>query len=83
MVSADAVEQTPEVASGYDTHYLRGIARLGERLVILLGLGGLFGDVDAAALAAAAGRDADPPGHHLELSVRGPGEARGWLPGNS
>jgi len=55
MVSADAVEPTPEVASGYDTQYLRGIAKLGERLVILLDLAGLFGEADAAALAAAAG----------------------------
>jgi purine-binding chemotaxis protein CheW len=55
MVPNDAVEQTPEVASGYDTSYLRGIAKLGERLVILLDLGGLFGEVDAAALAATAG----------------------------
>jgi purine-binding chemotaxis protein CheW len=54
MVSSEAVEQTPEVASGYDTQYLRGIAKLGERLVILLDLAGLFGEVDAAALAAAA-----------------------------
>jgi purine-binding chemotaxis protein CheW len=54
MVSADAVEQTPEVASGYDTQYLKGIAKLGERLVILLDLAGLFGEADAAALVAAA-----------------------------
>jgi purine-binding chemotaxis protein CheW len=53
MVSSDAVEQTPEVASGYDTSYLRGIAKLGERLVILLDLAGLFDEADAAALAAA------------------------------
>jgi purine-binding chemotaxis protein CheW len=51
MVPNDAVEQTPEVASGYDANYLRGIAKLGERLVILLDLGGLFGDADAAAIA--------------------------------
>jgi purine-binding chemotaxis protein CheW len=55
MVSADAVEQTPDVAAGYDTQYLKGIAKLGERLVILLDLGGLFGETDAAALVAAAG----------------------------
>jgi purine-binding chemotaxis protein CheW len=55
MVSADAIEQTPEVASGYDTQYLKGIAKLGERLVILLDLAGLFGEADAAALVAAAG----------------------------
>jgi purine-binding chemotaxis protein CheW len=54
MVSSESVEQTPEVASGYDTQYLRGIAKLGERLVILLDLAGLFGEVDAAALVAAA-----------------------------
>jgi purine-binding chemotaxis protein CheW len=53
MVSNEAVEPTPEVASGYDTSYLRGIAKLGERLVILLDLAGLFGEADAAALAAA------------------------------
>lgn len=55
MVSADSIEQTPEVASGYDTQYLKGIAKLGERLVILLDLTGLFGEADAAALVAAAG----------------------------
>ena len=54
MVSSESVEQTPDVASGYDTQYLRGIAKLGERLVILLDLAGLFGEVDAAALVAAA-----------------------------
>ena len=53
MVSSESVEQTPEVASGYDTQYLRGIAKLGERLVILLDLAGLFGEVDAAAMVAA------------------------------
>jgi purine-binding chemotaxis protein CheW len=52
MVPSDAIEQTPEVASGYDTQYLRGIAKLGERLVILLDLTALFGEVDAAALVA-------------------------------
>jgi purine-binding chemotaxis protein CheW len=55
MVPAEAVEQTPDVASGYDAAYLRGIAKLGERLVILLDLGGLFGEADAAAIAATAG----------------------------
>ena len=54
MVSSESVEQTPDVASGYDTQYLRGIAKLGERLVILLDLAGLFGEADAAAMVAAA-----------------------------
>jgi len=54
MVSSDAIEPTPEVAAGADAAYLRGIAKLGERLIILLALDGLFGEADAAALAAAA-----------------------------
>jgi purine-binding chemotaxis protein CheW len=44
MVREDAVEPTPEVASGYDSGYIRGIAKLGEQLVILLDLSALFGD---------------------------------------
>jgi purine-binding chemotaxis protein CheW len=52
MVPLDSIEQTPDVASGSDTQYLRGIAKLGERLVILLDLTGLFGEADAAALVA-------------------------------
>jgi chemotaxis signal transduction protein len=42
------------VAAGYDAGYLRGIAKLGEQLIILLDLDGLFGASDAAALLAAA-----------------------------
>jgi purine-binding chemotaxis protein CheW len=48
MVPVDAVEQTPEVASGGVGAYLRGIAKLGEHLVILLDLGGLLGEATAA-----------------------------------
>ena len=54
MVPADAIEPTPEVAAGVDAAYLRGIAKLGERLIILLELDGLFGDADVDALVAAA-----------------------------
>jgi purine-binding chemotaxis protein CheW len=54
MVSGDAIEATPDVAAGSDSGYLRGIAKLGERLIILLDLDGLFGDVAAAAIAAVA-----------------------------
>ena len=54
MVSSDAIEPTPDVAAGSDSGYLRGIAKLGERLIILLDLDGLFGDVAAAAIAAVA-----------------------------
>ena len=53
MIAADAIEPTPEVAAGVDAAYLRGIAKLGERLIILLDLNGLFGEADADALAAA------------------------------
>ncbi len=52
MVAEDAVEPTPEVASGYDAGYIRGIAKLGKDLVILLNLGVLFGDEEVQARAA-------------------------------
>ena len=54
LVPADAVEATPEVAAGADAEYLRGIANLGDRLVLLLELAGLFGIEDQRALAGAA-----------------------------
>src|SRR5204863_6817255 len=44
MVPAEAIAATPEVASG-EAEYLRGIANLGDRLVILLDLDGLFGEL--------------------------------------
>jgi purine-binding chemotaxis protein CheW len=44
MVAEEAVEATPQVASGYDSAYIRGIAKLGEELVILLDLRALFAD---------------------------------------
>jgi len=48
------VEPTPEVAAGDDAEYLRGIAKLGDRLVLLLELDGLFGLDEQSALAGAA-----------------------------
>ncbi len=54
MVPGSAIEPTPEVAAGTDASYLRGIAKLGERLVILLDLDGLFGEGEQAGLATAA-----------------------------
>jgi purine-binding chemotaxis protein CheW len=54
MIAAEAIEPTPDVAAGHDAAYLRGIAKLGERLIILLDLDGLFGAADAAALVATA-----------------------------
>ena len=44
MLSEDAVEPTPEVVSGRDSAYIRGIAKLADELVILLDLGALFAD---------------------------------------
>jgi purine-binding chemotaxis protein CheW len=52
MVSEDSVEPTPEVASGGDAASIRGIAKLGDELVILLNLGTLFGDHEVQARAA-------------------------------
>ena len=52
MVAEDAVEPTPEVAAGYDSGYIRGIAKLAGELVILLDLRALFGDHLPVALAA-------------------------------
>jgi purine-binding chemotaxis protein CheW len=54
LVPTDAVEPTPAVAGGADAEYLRGIAKLGGRLVLLLELDGLFGVEERTALAGAA-----------------------------
>jgi len=54
MIAGDAIEPTPEVAADADHDYLRGIAKLGDRLIILLSLDGLFGDAEQTALAATA-----------------------------
>jgi purine-binding chemotaxis protein CheW len=53
LIDEGAVEPTPPVAAGVDAAYVRGIARLDDRLVILLQLDGLFGDVERDALRAA------------------------------
>jgi purine-binding chemotaxis protein CheW len=47
MVSEEAVEPTPSVASGDDSAYIRGIAKLGDELVILLDLKALFVEDEA------------------------------------
>jgi purine-binding chemotaxis protein CheW len=54
LLPLDSVEPTPEVAAGDDAEYLRGIAKLGDRLVLLLELDGLFGLEEQEALAGAA-----------------------------
>ena len=53
LLPLDSVEATPGVA-GADAEYLRGIAKLGDRLVLLLELDGLFGLEEQGALAGAA-----------------------------
>ena len=55
MIPDDAIEPTPAaVSSTTESHYLRGIAKLGEVLVILLEMDALFGQDDRAALGRAA-----------------------------
>jgi purine-binding chemotaxis protein CheW len=54
LLPLDSVESTPGVAAGADAEYLRGIAKLGDRLVLLLELDGLFGLDEQDALAGAA-----------------------------
>ena len=53
MVSDSAVEPTPAVATGPDAAFVRGIARLDDRLVILLALDALFGAAEIGELAVA------------------------------
>jgi purine-binding chemotaxis protein CheW len=53
MVSDADIDETPDVTVK-DAAYLRGIAKLGDRLVILLDLDGLFGELGAEAVAASA-----------------------------
>jgi purine-binding chemotaxis protein CheW len=52
MVSEDAIEPTPEVVSGTDSGYIKGIAKLAGELVILLDLSALFAEYGAVARAA-------------------------------
>jgi purine-binding chemotaxis protein CheW len=54
MVADDAVERTPDVVSGHDSAYIRGIAKISGDLVILLELSALFGEDDRELLAAVA-----------------------------
>ena len=54
LLALESVESPPDVAAGADAEYLRGIANLGDRLVLLLELDGLFGLEEQGALAGAA-----------------------------
>jgi purine-binding chemotaxis protein CheW len=48
MLSEDAVDKTPQVVAGGDSGYIKGIAKVGSNLVILLDLVALLGDPAAA-----------------------------------
>ncbi|MGD0248866.1 MAG: chemotaxis protein CheW, partial [Candidatus Limnocylindrales bacterium] len=54
FVPTASLEPTPGVASGVETEYLRGIAKLDDRLILLLELDGLFRIEDQSPLAGAA-----------------------------
>ncbi len=54
LLQSESVEPTPGVAAGADSDHLRGIAKLGDRLVLLLELDGLLGLEEQGALAGAA-----------------------------
>ena len=54
LVPGDAIEPTNELMAGVDAASLRGIAKLDERLIILLALEGLFGGGEGAEIAALA-----------------------------
>ena len=49
-VDASTMEPAPELAVGIDAHYLRGVAKLEDRLLILLDLEGVLSDEEARAL---------------------------------
>lgn len=57
-VDVTAIEPAPELAVGIDAGYLRGVAKLDERLLILLDLEGLLSEEEAEALQ---GLDEDQP----------------------
>jgi purine-binding chemotaxis protein CheW len=49
-VDVTSIEPAPELAVGIDAHYLRGVAKLEERLLILLDLEGILSAGEAEAL---------------------------------
>lgn len=42
-LDSDAIEPPPSVALGVDSHYIRGVGKIGERLLILLDLEHIIG----------------------------------------
>lgn len=55
MVPEEAVETTPSVAASAGSSHVRGIAKLGEDLVILLDVDALCGEQEPSEPACAAG----------------------------
>jgi len=53
-VDEDVIEPPPELAIGVDTEYLKGVAKLDDRLLILLDLEEVLSDDELHAVAAAA-----------------------------
>ena len=51
-IPADAIVPTPELVTTVDSAYLRGIAKIGERLIILLDLDKVFSSSEQADLGA-------------------------------
>jgi purine-binding chemotaxis protein CheW len=49
-VDVNSIEPAPEIAVGIEAGYLRGVAKLDERLLILLELGNILSDEEAEAL---------------------------------
>ena len=49
-VKESTIEPAPDLATNIDTHFLRGVAKLDERLLILLDLDGIFSEEEAEAL---------------------------------
>jgi len=49
-VDANTIEPAPDIAVGVDAHYLRGVAKLDERLLILLDLEGILSKEETEAL---------------------------------
>jgi len=49
-VEESTIEPAPDLAVNIDTHFLRGVAKLEDRLLILLDLDGIFSEEEADAL---------------------------------
>ncbi len=57
-ISANIVDDPPTMVSGIETDYVEGVGKLDDRLLILLDLNKLFGDVDLGAAGEQAAADA-------------------------